>query len=150
MKNNLFNMDERNFNIVRNIQSVMYSITLLMLVVIIFRRALVLDQPFEEFSDIGIVILFNGFFVVGSILYYGGISFQKFKLQYILAAYFVFILLGFIVKCFENRIFTDTPLQYSEIITQEMATITVVCTICTVIFLLLAYFGKRKMDNDLD
>ncbi len=150
MKINLFNMDERNINIIRSIQSVMYSITLLMLVVMIFRRAFVLDQSFEEFADLGLVIVFNGFFVLGSILYFGGITFQKFKLKYVLAAYFVFVFSGFIVKCLDKRIFTDTPLSYREILTQEMVVITVICTLFTAVFLFFAYFGKRRIDKDLD
>jgi len=144
-----FNLDERNVKTIHRIQSILYNITALTLVVIFVYRHNVLGQAFEEIWDIGILMVLNGFFMLGAVLYFGGITFQKFKLKYIVTAYIVFVLLVFIFKSFVITVLNDRPFSFSEIM-GDMYIIYIICGLITAFFTLFWYLGKRKVDKELE
>ena len=142
-------MDERNVNIVYKICTIMYIITLMILIGIISYRQFALNQAIGEFNDIAIVVTINVIFLLGAIFYFGGITFKKFKLKYIITAFIVYVLIGFIFTCFKYRVLINPPLSVSEII-GKLYIIVPICGLLTAVWVIFAYLGKRKVDKDLE
>ncbi len=146
---NPFKLDERNVRTVHIVQSLMHSVTTLMLVVIFFCRHNVSGQAFEEIWDIGLLMMVNGFVVLGAFLYYGGIPFDKIQLKLIVIAYIGFVLVMFIFKCLVQFVQKNHPFSFNAVF-DDMPVIMIICGLFTGVFFLFAYFGQRKIDIDLE
>jgi len=144
-----FKLDERNVRIVHTIQSALYSITLVMIIGIVFYRDWALGQDFGEYRDIGFVLLFNSFFVVLALFYFGGITFQKLKPKYVIGVYIVFVLLVLSVKCI-GYVFEQGSSSFGEMISSEIVIVLVICSLFTALCTFVAYMGKRKAEEHLE
>jgi hypothetical protein len=149
VKNKFLKMDERNVRIVKQVQSVMHTLTSLVLVVIFFYRHNVMEQAFAEICDIGLLMILNGLFFCGALLYFGGIPFDRFKIKFIITGYIVFVLLVFVFKCFAQFIQHEQSFSIKAVLA-AMPVIMIICGIVASIFILFAYLGKRKTDKELE
>ncbi|UCE48395.1 MAG: hypothetical protein JSW47_22725 [Phycisphaerales bacterium] len=148
MKKNPLNMDERNLNITCRICTVMYLITLAALMGIMIVRQFTFDQPVDQFEDIAILVTANVIFLVGAILYFGGVTFGKLKIRFILAGYVIYVVVGFAFTFVKYRFLTDPPLSLG----QTFGKLNIIVTICGLLvagFALFAYLGRRKVEKDL-
>ena len=72
MNKKSFNLDERERNVFHNLISVLYFITLVVLIGIQLYRQFVLGQSQDQWNDIAMLITFNVLFLLGGGLYLSG------------------------------------------------------------------------------
>ena len=146
---NSMRLDERNINTVCQVCSVMYGITWLMLAGILVYRQFVLGQSTEEFNDIAMVFTFNVIFAIGAILYFGGVPFFRIKPVTVGVIYLGFVVIGFLFTMFKYTILLEQHLSMRDVLDK----FSIVLTICAAIlatYTLFAYFGKRRMDKEIE
>ena len=144
-----FNLDERNINTVCRVCSIMYGITWLTLAGILLYRQFALGQSLEEFNDIAMLFTFNVIFAIGAILYFGGVPFFRIKPVTVGAIYVGFAAIGFLFTMFKYFILLERDLSMMEVLDK----LSIVLTICAAIlatYFLFAYFGKRRMDREIE
>jgi len=79
-----FVLDERDRNVYRNLTTVLYFITLVVLIGMQLYRQFVLGQPSEQWNDLALLITFNVLFLLGGGLYLSGrINLKKIKTRYL-------------------------------------------------------------------
>jgi len=149
MRKSPLNLDERSQNIILRICTVLYAITLLLLIGAQFYRQFVLGQPTEQWQDIANIITFNVLVLIGAALYLGGIAPQKVKIWHIIALYVGFVVVGLIFTVF----------KYSVLLKQEVSLVdfksyfiivSVICVVLVIGWGLLAYLGNRRIEKRLE
>jgi len=146
---NPLRLDERNINTVCHVCSIMYGITWLALAGILLYRQFVLGQSVEEFNDIAMLFTFNVIFAIGAILYFGGVPFFRIKPVTVGAIYVGFVAIGFLFTMFKYTILLERDLSMMDVLDK----LSIVLTICAAIlatYVLFAYFGKRRMDREIE
>ncbi len=149
MKKPPFNVDERGKEVVRKVCSVMYGLTLMALTGTMLFRQFVLGQPVSHFEDIAIIVTANFLVLVVSVLYLGGVVFQKFKLKHIITGYVTYVIVGFSFTFVKYRVLSTPPLSLRETF-GKLSTVVIICGLITALFVLFAYLGKRRVDRELE
>ena len=67
-KKPFLNMDERNKQIANKVISIMYFLTIIAMVGIIFYRQFILGQAIREFEDIAVILTVNSLFLISALL----------------------------------------------------------------------------------
>lgn len=143
-----FPLDERNVNVIRAVCTIMYLITLLLLISTMFHRQFVLNQATEEFEDIAIIITLNTVCLIAAVLYFGGLTFEKIKPFKLLSLYTGFVALGFSFTLFKYFILLDQPMSVDEIL-DKFVVVASILALLMVFYMIFAYFGKKKIDKDM-
>jgi len=143
------NLDERNLNIILRICTVLYILTLSSLIVTQIYRQFVLHQAIQEWQDIANILTINVLFLIGSVLYLGGITPQKVKLHHILVLYAGFILVGVIFTIFKYAVLLGQKVNLEEV-KNYLLIVSVICGLLVTIWSLLAYLGKKRIDKRLE
>lgn len=149
MKNSPFKMDERNLLIALKVTAVMYFITITLIMGALFYRQFVLHQDTDQFNDISLILVFNATFFIMGILYFGGIPINKIKPKVIIIGYLLFALGGFAFTYIKYTYLTDYKLTFSEIL-DKVYIVAIICGIFVFLYLLFAYFGKKRNDRELE
>jgi hypothetical protein len=127
----------------------MYGITLLLLLCTLLYRQFVLDQPTKEFRDLANIFTFNVIFLFGALFYFGGFPFKRIRPLALVAIYVGFVILGFLFTIFKYTILLDRHLGMDGM----LGILRIVSTICgafVVVYAILAYAGKRKIDKEIE
>jgi len=143
------NLDERNINIILRICTVLYVLTLASLIVTQLYRQFVLHQATQEWQDIANIIAFNVIFLLGSVLYLGGITPQKVKLGHILVLYAGFVLIGVIFTIFKYAILLGQKVSLAEV-RNYLVIVSVICGALIAAWSLLTYLGKKRIEKRLE
>jgi len=143
------NLDERNINIILRICTVLYVLTLASLIVTQLYRQFVLHQATQEWQDIANIIAFNVIFLLGSVLYLGGITPQKVKLGHILVLYAGFVLIGVIFTIFKYAILLGQKVSLAEV-RNYLVIVSVICGALIAAWGLLTYLGKKRIEKRLE
>ena len=149
MSKSFFGLDERNVNITCRICTIMHSITLMALAGVLLRRQFVLDQGVGEFHDVAILFSFNVIVLLGALLYFGGVTLPRIKSLPLTAIYVGFVLIGFLFTIFKYTILLDRHLSTSGML-ELLFTVSAICGSLVAVYAFLAYFGKRKIDKEID
>lgn len=144
-----FNLDERNINIILRICTVLYVLTLVSLIVTQLYRQFVLGQATEEWQDIANIITFNVLFLVGSILFLGGITPQKVKLRHILVLYAGFVLVGVTFTIFKYAVLLGEQVNLVEV-KDYLLIVSAICGVLVAAWSLLAYLGSKRIEKRLE
>jgi len=142
-------IDERNVNIILRICTMLYCITLLLLVAAQLYRQFVLLQPTEEWEDIANIITLNILVLIGAGLYLGGIIPQRIRLWHILALYGTFVLVGLAFTVFKYTVLLDQQLSLADF-KGYFVIVTVICGVLIAAWSLLAYLGKKRLDRQIE
>jgi len=143
-------MDERNVKIIHELQAVAHSLTIILMIVFFIRRLHILGQPFENNWDLGILIMLNGAFLLGGILYRGGISWPRLKVSWVLAAYLGFTLAVILFKFIIEFIVKGHPFSLSSMMSRELLVVVAVCACITTVFTAIAYLGQLARKRELE
>ena len=149
MTKTTFNVDERTRNIVYRICTLLYYVTMLSMIGIMFYRQFVFNQPLEEFQDIANILTANVIILLCAVFYFSGITFSKFKPKSIVLTFLVFVTIGFLFTLFKYKVLTEEPLSMSGIF-GKLHIIVIICGILTALWTFFAYLGKRRMDKNLE
>jgi len=141
-------LDERNVSIIQRVCTIMYAITLVMLGGVLLYRQFVLHQRIEQFQDLANIFTFNVIFVIGAVLYFGGVPFGKIKPLVLVSIYVGFVLLGFLFTMFKYAILLDQPLSMNDVL-GKLLIVSTICGSFVVVYAVLAYFGRRKIDKEI-
>jgi hypothetical protein len=135
MSKQIFNWDERENRIVRQISTILYIITL--------------NQASQEWNDIAILISFNVIVWLGSLLYLSGVVNPKVvRIRYILIGFSGFVMLGLAFTVFKYSVLLGQTLSMRQIL--DSFFIVVKISALLVVFLgSLAYLGNRMMEKRL-
>ncbi|MFH1214681.1 MAG: hypothetical protein V1681_11370 [Candidatus Neomarinimicrobiota bacterium] len=144
MSKKIFKLDERQQAIIRRIIAALYLFTIIYLAVAILYREHFLGQTSREFDDIAILLVINVFVLIGAVLNFGGITFNKFKPLVILGVYLTWVVLGTLSTIFIRH------LTNWSIILNKIGIITAICGSFTIIYVLIAYFSKRRIDKRIE
>lgn len=144
MSKKLFKLDERQLMVIRNIVATLYFFTLIFLAAAVFYREHVLGQSSREFDDIAMLMTINVFVLIAAVLYFGVVTFNKFKPLVILGIYLAWVILGTVYTIYIRHL-TDW-----SVILHKIGIITAICGSFTVIYVLIAYFSKRRIDKRID
>ena len=144
-----FNFDEREANTFRSLCTLMYLLTIISLIIIQLYRQFVLRQPQEAWNDIAILLTVNILVLLGLTFYLtGGINPRKIKLRYLLAGYFVFVLIGFLFTIFKYVVLLGQDINLAQV----WSSLYIVVIISGILVLgtgLLAYLGNRRIDKQI-
>jgi hypothetical protein len=144
-----FTLDERNVNIILRICTVLYILTLASLIVTQLYRQFVLHQALQEWQDIANILTFNVLVLFGAVLYLGGVTPQKVKLRHILVLYVGFVLIGVIFTIFKYAILLGQKVNLVEV-KNYLLIVSVICGALMVVWSLLAYLGKKRIEKRLE
>lgn len=144
MKKKPFSLDERQRQIVYRIIMALYFFTLVYLGSTIFYREHILGQPSTAFDDIAILFTINVLGLGIAILWTGGIVIEKFRWGVILSIYIGWVVLGTLYTVIVRQI-TDW-----KVILNKIGIISALCGIIILVYLLIAFIPRRRIDSHLD
>ena len=145
-----FNLDERERNVCRNLITVLYFITLAVLIGMQLYRQSVLGQPLEQWNDIALLITFNVIFLLGGGLYLSGtFNLKKIKARYILIGYAVFVLLGLLFTIFKYAILLGQDVGLEQVWGYFLI-ILPITAVLAIGWGLLGYLGHRRIEKQLE
>ena len=142
-------IDERNVNIILRICTVMYFLTIILLNGTQLYRQFILHQATHEWQDIANILVFNIIVLFGSVLYLGGITPQKVKLQHILVLYACFVLVGVTFTIFKYAVLLGQKISLLEI-TNYLLIVSVICGIFVIVWSFLGFLGNRRIEKRLE
>ncbi|MFH1850713.1 MAG: hypothetical protein ABIA75_00050 [Candidatus Neomarinimicrobiota bacterium] len=138
-----FPIDERTRIIIMRVCTIMYVLTITALLVDLLLRQMVLHQSSDQFNDIAMIFTFNVIILIGAVLFSGGVPFLKIRPKIVFFLFIVLIVTGTIFTVFKYRL-TDPVLIFNK-----FGIITAISGIFFLIWVLAAYFGKRRIDKNL-
>jgi len=149
MKKKFSITDERELDTFRKICTTMYLITLFALVGIVSYRQFVLDQPHQQWDDIAMLMTINVIVVFGAFLYLtGSINPTTIKIRYLVAGYVVFVLFGFAFTLFKYAFLEGLQVDLAFAF-DKLKTILAISGLLVLAWGLLAYFGNRRLENQI-
>ena len=149
MSTHFFTMDERAGDISRRVCTVMYGITILLLIAVIFYREFVLNQKLEELRDIANILTFNVILTPCAIEFLGGFSVRKVKPLAVIVIYVGFILIGLAFTIFKDTILLDQQLSTNNIM-NSLLIVSTICAAIVAVYVFFAYFGMKRIDRKID
>ena len=142
-------MDERNKLIAYKVIAIMYFLTILGILGIVFYRQFALGQSISDFEDIGIILTVNSLFLISALLYFGAIPVQKLKIKSILLLYAAIVVLGSIFTYAKYNIFQSPGLSFDQLL-DKLLIIFAVSGLILLFFVIFSILGKRKLDKELE
>jgi len=150
MRKRPFNLDERDRNVYRNLITVLYFITLAVLIGMQLYRQFVLGQPSEQWNDIALLITFNILFLLGGGLYLSGaVNLKKIKTRYIVIGYAAFVLLGLLFTIFKYAVLLGQDVGLDQVWNYFLI-ILPITAVLVIGWGLLGYLGHRRMEKQLE
>jgi len=147
MNNSAPKLDERENRIVQKISSVLYFVTLFLLIGIQLYRQFVLDQPSEEWNDIAILISINVIVWIGSLLYLSGtLNPGAVRIRHLLIGFSGFVILGLAFTIFKYAVLLGQTLNMSLIL-DSFLIVLMISGLLTAFWGLLAYLGNKRMEK---
>ncbi|MBT5875996.1 MAG: hypothetical protein HOH43_21395 [Candidatus Latescibacteria bacterium] len=143
-----FHLDERSRGIIHGVCTIMYLITLVMIMVAMFYRQFVLLQPTGVFEDLAVILTINAAVLLSAVLYFGGLSFEKIKPVRLITLYVGFVALGFAFTLVKYFVLLDQPLSSAAMLS-KLGIIAAILAILTGLNVLFAYLGKRKTERQM-
>ena len=145
-----FILDERERNVYRDLVTVLYFITLAVLIGMQLYRQFVLGQPSEQWDDIALLITFNILFLLGGGLYLNGtVNMKKIKTRYIVTGYAAFVLIGLLFTIFKYAILLGQDVSLEQVWDYFL----IILPITAILLFgwgLLGYLGHRRMEKKLE
>jgi len=148
-KKPFLNMDERNKMIAYKVISIMYFLTIIALVGIVFYRQFALGQDIGDFEDVAIIMTINSLFLISALLYFGAIPIRKLKVKSILSIYALFIVLGSLFTYAKYNIFQSPGLSIEQLF-DKLIIIFIITGILMGFFIMFSFLGKRRIDKELE
>jgi hypothetical protein len=150
MRKRPFNLDERERNVYRDLITVLYFVTLAVLIGMQLYRQFVLGQPSEQWNDIALLITFNVLFLLGGGLYLSGtINLKKMKTRYIVIGYAAFVLFGLLFTIFKYAVLLGQDVGLDQVWNYTLI-ILPITAVLVVGWGLLGYLGHRRMEKHLE
>ena len=147
MNNSVFKLDERENRIVRKISSVLYFVTLYLLIGIQLYRQFVLDQPSEEWNDIAILISINVIVWIGSLLYLsGGVNPGAVRIRHLIIGFSGFVILGMAFTIIKYAVLLGQTLSM-RLILDSFLIVLMISGLLTAFWGLLSYLGNKRMEK---
>jgi hypothetical protein len=150
MSKKSFKLDERERNVFHNLISVLYFITLVVLIGIQLYRQFVLEQPMEQWNDIALLITFNVLFLFGGWLFLSGtVNLKNIRMRYILIGYLVFILVGLLFTIFKYAVLLGQDVGLEQV----WGYFLIILPITAVLVIgwgFLGYLGYLRMEKKLE
>jgi hypothetical protein len=150
MSKKSFKLDERERNVFHNLISVLYFITLIVLIGIQLYRQFVLEQPMEQWNDIALLITFNVLFLFGGWLFLSGtVNLKNIRMRYILIGYLVFILVGLLFTIFKYAVLLGQDVGLEQV----WGYFLIILPITAVLVIgwgFLGYLGYLRMEKKLE
>jgi hypothetical protein len=109
----------------------------------------VLRQPSSQWDDIALIITFNVLGLLGAVLYLGGFNPQKVKIHHILGLYVAFVSVGLLFTVLKYAVLLGERVSLVEI-KDYLIIVSVICGLLVFFWSLLAYFGKRRIDKQIE
>jgi hypothetical protein len=138
-----FKVDERNISIIKKVCSRLYFLTIYFIVGDILYRQFILHQKSEQYEDLSILLTANVLLFIASALYYGGVSIGKIRFKNVLTVYAILVAFSTAFTIFKYKLKT-----FGEIFDKFIIFVSI-GAILIFIWLLFAYFGKRKVDKEI-
>jgi hypothetical protein len=150
MRKRPFNLDERERNVYRKFITVLYFITLSVLIGMQLYRQFVLGQPPEQWNDIALLITFNVLFLLGGGLFLSGaVEVKKIKVRYFVVGYAAFVIFGLLFTIFKYAVLLGQDVGIVQV-WNYMLIILPITAVLMVGWGLLAYLGYRRMEDQLE
>lgn len=144
-----FSFDERELNVLRKICTALYFITIYALMGMQLYRQFALHQPSGEWNDIAILITFNVFVLLGSVLYLSGVVNPRvIRPGRLIAGYVGFVLLGFAFTLFKYNVLLGQELSLRGAL-DNLFTVIVISGLIVLGLGLLAYLGSRRIEKQI-
>lgn len=145
-----FKLDEREQNVYRNLITLLYFITLAILIGMQLYRQFVLGQPSEQWNDIALLITFNVLVLLGGVLFLSGaVNPKKIKSRHIVIGYVAFVLLGLLFTIFKYAILLGQEVSLVQV-WDYLLIIIPITAIMLIGWGVLAYIGYRRMEKKLE
>lgn len=145
-----FNLDERERNVYRDLITVLYFITLAVLIGMQLYRQFALGQPSEEWNDIALLITFNVLFLLGGGLFLSGtVNLKNIKTRYIVIGYAAFVLTGLLFTIFKYAVLLGQDISLDQI-WDYLLIIIPITALMAISWGLLSYIGYRRMEKRLE
>jgi len=148
-KKPFLNMDERNRQVANKVISIMYFLTIIAMVGIIFYRQFVIGQAIREFEDIAVILTVNSLFLLSALLYFGAIPIRQLKLKSIVLIYFLMIILGSLFTYTKYNIFESPGLSYEQLF-EKLIIIILIISLIFLFYIIFSILGNRKLDKELE
>ncbi len=151
MKNKkpFLNMDERSKLIAYKVIAVMYFLTIIGILGIVFYRQFALGQSISDFEDIAIIMVINSLFLISALLFFGAIPVQKLKIKTIMLGYAAIVVLGTLFTYAKYNIFQSPGLSFQQLFDKLIITFSV-SGLIVLFFVIFSILGKRKLDKELE
>lgn len=150
MKKKLFRLDEREQNGYRKLITVLYFITLYVLIGMQLYRQFVLSQPSEQWNDIALLITFNVLFLLGGGLYLSGtVNLKKIKARYLVIGYAAFVLVGLLFTIFKYAVLLGQDVGLDQVLDYFLIIIPITAVL-VIGWGLLGYLGYRRVEKQIE
>lgn len=147
---NTFTLDERERNVFHNLISILYFITLFVLIGIQLYRQFVLEQSQDQWNDIAMLITFNVLFLLGGGLYLSGtLNLKNIRKRYILFAYAAFVLIGLLFTIFKYTVLLGQDVGLEQIWDYFLIVLPITAVL-TIFWGLFGYIGYLRMEKKLE
>jgi hypothetical protein len=145
-----FVLDERDRNVYRNLTTVLYFITLVVLIGMQLYRQFVLGQPSEQWNDLALLITFNVLFLLGGGLFLSGrINLKKIKTRYLVIGYATFVLLGLLFTIFKYAVLLGQDVGLDQVWNYFLI-ILPITAVLVIGWGLLGYLGYRRIEEQIE
>ena len=148
MRTAFFQLDERAGDLSRKVCTLMYCITLLMLIGVLFYRQFVLNEDLKGLRDIANILVFNVILTPCIIGLWGGFSVRKVKPLVLLAVYVGFVLLGSAFTFIKYTVLLNQHLGTAAML-DKLLLISAICAGFVAVYVFFAYFGARRIDKEI-
>jgi heme/copper-type cytochrome/quinol oxidase subunit 3 len=150
MRKRPFILDERERIVFRDLITVLYFITLAVLIAMQLYRQFVLNQPSGQWNDMALLITFNILFLLGGGLYLSGtVNLKKIKVRYIVIGYAAFVLLGLLFTIFKYAVFLKQDVRLEQV-WDYFLIILPITAVLVIAWGLLGYLGYRRMEKRIE
>ena len=147
---NALTLDERESNVFHNMISILYFITLVVLIGIQLYRQFVLGQSQDQWNDIAMLITFNVLFLLGGGLYLSGtLNLKNIRKSYILFAYAAFVVIGLLFTIFKYTVLLGQDVGLEQIWDYFLIVLPITALL-TIIWGLFGYIGYLRMEKKLE
>ncbi len=150
MSKKSFNLDERERNVFHSLISVLYYITLVVLIGIQLYRQFVLQQPMGQWNDIALLITFNVLFLFGGWFYLSGtVNLKAIRMRYTLIGYAAFVLIGLLFTIFKYAVLLGQEVGLEQV-WDYFLIILPITAVLVIGWGLLGYLGYLRMEKKLE
>jgi|WetSurMetagenome_2_1015567.scaffolds.fasta_scaffold712349_2 hypothetical protein len=136
--------DERTVSISRKICTRLYFLTIAALWLDVCWRQFISGQPLEEFIDLAVLMTANVIFVIGAMLYYGGIAVPKIRASAVVMLYCVCVAVGTGFTIYKYHMGSAREILFKVVL------ISAITGVVVLLYVVAAYLGSRKADRKIE